>query len=68
MIPSRWGCNLCGIGCQGRALTFGVHLGQVGDDAALGPRALDEVARLDGHSSDQVFPRRVFLGMEGKGR
>lgn len=55
-------------GLQGRALTFGVHLGQVGDDTALGPRALDEVARLDGHSSDQVFPRWVFLGMEGTGR
>lgn len=56
------------MGFQGQALTFGVHLGQVGDDAALGPRALDKVAGLDGHSSDQVFPRRVFLGMEGTGR
>lgn len=55
-------------GLQGQALTFGVHLGQVGDDAALGPRTLDEVARLDGHSSDQVFPGWVFLGMEGTGR
>ena len=54
--------------CQGQALTFGIHLGQVGDDAALGPRALDEVARLDGHSSDQVFSRWVFLGMEGTRR
>lgn len=55
-------------GLPGQALTFGIHLGQVGNDTALGPRALDEVARLDGHSSDQVFPRWVFLGMKDTGR
>lgn len=55
-------------GLQGQALTFGIHLGQIGNNAALGPRALDEVARLDGNSSDQVFPRWVFLGMKDTGR
>lgn len=54
--------------CRGQALTFGIHLGQIGNNTALGPRALDEVARLDGNGSDQVFPRWVFLGMKDTGR
>lgn len=43
------------------ALTSGVHLGEIIEDAGAGAVGLDQVTGLQGHGPDKILPGREFL-------